>query len=64
MDGRFHEVIGGDIRKTQIDCVKNLSLEELASLFDHETGDCLYEFHPDTHKLIVKRIKQLHKLKN
>ena len=52
----------GEYRKKQIHCVKNLSLEELASLFDHETGDCLHKFHPDIHKLIVKRIKQLHKL--
>jgi len=63
LDGRFHEVIGGEIRENQIHCVKNLSFAELASLFDHETGDCLHEFHPDTHKLIVKRIKQLHKVK-
>jgi len=59
LDGRFHEIIGGDIKDKQIQCVNNMSLEELNSLFDPNTGNCLYEFHPDTHELIDRRIKQL-----
>jgi hypothetical protein len=33
-----------------------MTKQELASLFDHENGECHYEFHPSTHKLIKKRI--------
>jgi len=61
-DGRIHEIMGGKIsgekliEELQHHCVHNLSKQELASLFDHENGDCHYEFYPSTHKLIKKKI--------
>lgn len=61
IDGRAHELIGGKvIEKLQHHCVNNMTKQELASLFDHENGDCHYEFYPSTHKLINKRIHELH----
>jgi hypothetical protein len=58
VDGRAHEIMGGSniIENLQHHCVNNLSKEELATLFDHENGDCHYEFYPSTHKLIKNKI--------
>jgi hypothetical protein len=57
VDARAHEIMGGKLKKQlEHHCVNNLSKEELASLFDHETGKCLYEFEPSTHTLIIKKI--------
>jgi hypothetical protein len=61
IDGRAHELMGGKlIEKLQHHCVNNMTKQELASLFDHENGVSHYEFHPSTHKLIKKRIHELH----
>jgi len=64
VDARAHEIMGGKvsssgknlIEKYQHFCVNNLSKEELATLFDHENGNCHYEFYPSTHKLIKNKI--------
>ena len=58
VDGRAHEIMGGSniIENLQHHCVNNLSKEELATLFDHENGDCHYEFYPSTHKLVKNKI--------
>ena len=61
IDGRAHELMGGKIiEKLQHHCVNNMTKQELASLFDHENGVSHYEFHPSTHKLLKKRIHELH----
>ena len=64
INGRAHELMGGKVgcrvEKLQHHCVNNMTKQELASLFDHENGDCHYEFYPSTHKLINKRIYELH----
>ncbi len=57
VDGRAHEIMGGKLKKQlEHHCLNNLNKEELATLFDHETGKCLYEFDPSTHKLIIKKL--------
>ena len=53
MDGRFHEVIGGSLKDLQLHCVRNLTLEELLSIIDHETGEIrLLGLHPEANALI------------
>ena len=61
IDGRAHELMGGKlVEKLQHHCVNNMTKQELASLFDHEYGASHYEFHPSTHRLIKKRIHEVH----
>jgi hypothetical protein len=51
---------GGSLTNLQKECVRNLTLEQLLSLIDHETGQIRdYGFHPETNDLIYERIRQL-----
>lgn len=57
----FHIPIkGGALTDLQKECVRNLTLEQLLSLIDHETGQIIdYGFRPETNEFIYERIRQL-----
>ena len=60
LDGRAHEIMGGSMKDLQLNCVRNLTLEDLLSIIDHETGEILLAgLHPEANELIHERIRQL-----
>jgi len=51
---------GGSLKDLQLNCVRQLTLEELLSIIDHETGEILLQgLHPEANALIHERIRQL-----